>query len=253
VSSAATAVIVFGCIFGAAVLGMTVHARLPGAQLGDDSLDVVKLVMGLIGTLAALVLGLLIASAKGTYDVQRGDVEQLSADIIQLDRTLANYGPETKETRESLRELVVQNLARIWPKESAAPGDIAPPKNPTKAEAVFMSIEALSPKTDAQTFAKSQALQIATDMFHTRFLMYAQQASGISTPMLMILVAWLVLLFLGFGLLARFNGTVTFALLIGALSVAGAIFLLLELDHPYGGLMRISSAPVQNALARIGQ
>jgi hypothetical protein len=247
------AVIVFACVFGGALAGMALHGKLPDHHLAGGSSDVVKLVMGLIGTMSALVLGLLIASAKGTYDTQTSDVTQLSASVVELDRILAIYGPETKETRESLRQTVIDGMAQIWPSDSAASANLAPLKNKAKSDAIFRAIQALSSQTDEQRNIKSEALLITTNMFHTRLLMYAQRGASIPLPFLIILVSWLVLLFIGFGLLTRFNGTVVTALLIGALSVAGAIFLILELDQPYSGFMRISNAPVQAALAQMNE
>ena len=94
-------------------------------------------------------------------------------------------------------------------------------------------------------------MQIATDIYHTRLLMFVQQGSAVSLPFLIVLVSWLVLLFIGFGLLTPFNGTVVTVLLVGALSVAGALFLILEMNHPYSGLMGISSAPLLDALAQM--
>lgn len=251
-SPIAIALIVFVCVFAGAVVGMALNARLPVNHLEGPSADVLKLVMGLIGTMAAIVLGLLIAAEKGTYDTQTSDVAQLAVGVLQVDRLLANYGPETKEARDSLRQDVINNVEEIWPKDAAASASLAPLER-AKAEAFFVSIQKLSPETDAQRFARSQALQIATDVYHTRLLMFAQQGSAISIslPFLIVLVSWLILLFVGFGLLTPFNGTVVTALLVGALSVAGALFLILEMNHPYSGLMGISSAPLLDALAQM--
>jgi len=246
------ALIVFVCVFAGAAIGITLNARLPDDHLQGPSADVVKLVLGLIGTMAAVVLGLLIASAKGTYDTQVSDVAQLSAGVVQLDRLLANYGPETKDARDSLRQDVIDNVEEIWPKDGVTSASLAPIER-AKAEAFFVSIQRLSPQSDAQRFARSQALQIATDIYHTRLLMFAQQGSAVSLPFLIVLVSWLVLLFIGFGLLTPLNGTVVTALLVGALSVAGALFLILEMDRPYSGLMRISNAPLLSALAQMNQ
>ena len=251
-SPIAIALIVFVCVFGGALIGIALNARLPVAHLEGPSADVVKLVMGLIGTMAAIVLGLLIAAEKGTYDTQASDVAQLAAGVVQLDRLLANYGPETKDARDSLRQDVINNVEEIWPKNSVTSASLAPLER-AKAEAFFVSIQKLSPETDAQRFARNQALQIATDIYHTRLLMFAQQGSAISLPFLIVLVSWLVLLFVGFGLLTPFNGTVVTALLVGALSVAGALFLILEMDRPYSGLMGISNAPLLSALTQMNQ
>jgi len=252
-NATAIALIVFACVFCGAIAGMFLNPRLPDHHLAGTSSDVVKLIIGLIGTMAALVLGLLVASAKGTYDTQTSEVAQLSASIIELDRILANYGPDTKEARTSLRQTVVEAAERIWPRDSSVSPNLELFRNKAEPEVFFRDIQALSPQTDEQRYIKSEALQITTGIYHTRLLMYSQRSSAIALPFLIVLVSWLVLLFVGFGLLTRFNGTVVTALLIGALSVAGAIFLILELDQPYTGFMRVSSAPIEAALTQMSQ
>jgi hypothetical protein len=247
------ALIGFLCVFGGAVIGMRLRVILPDYHLDATSTDVVKLVMGLIGTMSALVLGLLIASAKTSYGTQRAYVVQLSADIVELDRVLARYGPETKEARHQLRQAVIREMERIWPKDRAMSSNLQVPEVAGRTDEFYDSLQILSPKTSGQQFALNQAMQISTSILHTRALMYEQMAGSISIPILVVLVSWLVLLFVGFGLLARLNGTVIAALLVGAMSVAGALFLILELYEPYGGLMRISSAPIVSALTQIGQ
>jgi hypothetical protein len=246
------AAIIFLCVSVGALIGMSLRGRLPDHHFNDDSKDVVKLVMGLIGTMAALVLGLLIASAKTSYEVQSGYVVQLAADVVELDRLLDRYGPETKDARAQFRLAVKQAMKRIWPKDPASSPQLEPAKIEGPAEAYFEAIGRLSPKTSAQQFAQSQAMQLSAGLLHTRALMYEQATGSISLPFLVVLVSWLVLLFLGFGILTRPNGTVVTALLVGALSVAGAIYLILDLYTPYTGLMRISSAPIVSAMAQIG-
>jgi hypothetical protein len=249
----AIAAIVFLCVFSGAIVGMILHVRLPTEHLDGGSVDVVKLVMGLIGTMAALVLGLLIAFAKGNYDTQRNYVVELSADIVELDRVLAYYGPETKEARDQFRRAVIGGIQRIWPKDTAKSPILEPREKMAPGEDFYESIQMLSPKTSVQQYAQNRAMSLGEGLLHTRTMMSGQLAGSISLPFLMVLVSWLVLLFVGFGMLARFNGTVITALLTGALSVAGAIFLILEMNEPYGGLMRISSAPVRSAVMQIDQ
>jgi hypothetical protein len=252
-SPIAIASIVFICVFSGAVIGMMLRIRVPDHHLDGDSKDIVKLVLGLIGTMSALVLGLLIASAKGTYDTQSDYVTQLSADVLEIDGFLLKYGPESKETRELFRKAVIEGIERIWPKDGTDAANLKPPVGKGTNDAFYDSVQNLSPQTDAQHFAKDQALQIYVSGYRTRVLMYARRGGSISLPFLVVLVSWLVLLFVGFGLLTRINGTIIAALLVGALSVAGAIFLVLELDEPYEGLMRISSSPLQSALVLMDQ
>jgi hypothetical protein len=253
VSPLAVAWIVLGCAFGGALLGMILHVKLPDHHLDGDSKDVMKLVMGLIATMAALVLGLLIAAAKSSYDTQSSNLMLLSANVVELDRLLAFYGPETKDARDLLREAVSVTYERTWSSEGVRPANLDPQKLGRQTGAFYRSLETLSPSTDAQRSVLSQAMQLGAEMQKTRLLMFEEIGGSISWPFLTILVFWIAVLFLGFGLFARFNATVLASFLIGALSVSGAIFLMLELNDPYGGLMRLTGAPLQDALARIGQ
>jgi Protein of unknown function (DUF4239) len=250
-SSITVSLIVFACVFGGALLGILLHASLPQHHLAADSKDIVKLGMGLVGTMAALVLGLLVASAKGSYDAQSAELTQMAANIALLDRGLALYGPETKDTRALLRGAVSRILDQMWSKD----GTSASSQAPTSAggEILYERIQGLSPKNDTQRSLQSQALSIAVDLGKTRWLMYAQQATSVSIPLLVVLVLWLTVIFISFGLFAPFNATVVSSLLVSALSVSGAIFLILEMYEPYAGLIQISSAPLRAALAHLGQ
>ena len=246
------ALVIFGVIFSGALLGVGLHRWLPEHHVGDNSKDVVRLVMGLIGTMAALVLGLLIASAKSSYDTQSGELVQLAAQIVQLDRILSAYGPEATEARAQFRSAVEVAVDRIWPSDRPGSANLALPGNANVPTTSYAMIANLEPRTAVQRVAQSRALEIAIDLSKTRVLMYEQSGSSISWPFLVVLVFWLLILFMGFGLFAPTNTTVIVTLLVGALSVSGAIFLILELDEPYVGLMHLSSAPLRNALAQIG-
>jgi hypothetical protein len=250
-SSVAISAIVFVCVFGGALFGMFLKGVLPKSHVEGDSKDVVKLAMGLLATLTALVLGLLIASAKSSFDAQTADVAEMSAKVVLLDRVLANYGPEAKEVRDLLRGVVARNLDRLWPQERSTTS--GPPVPPGGSEVLYQRIQALSPTNETQRSLQAQATIIAMSLGETRWLMYAQAANSISKPMLAILVFWLTMIFISFGLSAPRNLTVTSALLVCALSVSGSIFLILELYAPYGGLITVSSAPLRNALMQLGQ
>lgn len=246
------ALVIFGVIFAGGLLGVGLRRWLPERHVGESSKDVVRLVMGLIGTMAALVLGLLIASAKGSYDTQSAELVQLAAQVVQLDRVLSAYGPEANEARAQFRAAVERGVDRIWPSDRPGSAHLDLPGNANVPTASYTMIANLEPRTAAQRVAQSRALEMAVDLSKTRVLMSEQSGSAISWPFLVVLVFWLVILFMGFGLFAPANPTVIASLLVGALSVAGAIFLILELDEPYVGLMRLSSAPLRIALAQIG-
>src|SRR5713101_2279584 len=168
-NSAVSGAIVFACLFGAGLLGMCIRAALPEHHLTTDTKDAVRIGMGLVATMAALVLGLLVASTKGAYDTQKSEVSQMAAKIVFLDRVLANYGSETAETRDLLRRSVGSAINRMWPDSKASqPAQLDP--SATSGEAFFNSIQQLSPQNDAQRSLKSQAVQVTTDVGQMRWL-----------------------------------------------------------------------------------
>src|SRR5262249_53068463 len=182
-SSLAISGIVFACIFGGTILGMLLRAILPEKHLSAESKDLVKLGMGLIGTMTALVLGLLIASAKSSFDAQRNGLSQLAGNVIVLDRALAHYGPESKDAREYVRASVADMLQKTWPEENSEPGS-KQAKTATEGqyEGVYEKIQDLKPQNDAQRAMQAQALKTATDLAQTRWLLFAQRGSSIPTP-----------------------------------------------------------------------
>jgi hypothetical protein len=253
VSSLAIAGIVFTCIFAGAVLGMVLQTVLPEHHLSPDSKDVVKVGMGLIATMAALVLGLLTGSAKSAFDAQDSEVKQSAANLILLDRMLAHYGPETKGARDLLRSTVAERLAVTWPETGAPPvaGEVS--GSTPAAERILDEIRVLTPQNDSQRWFQSQALQISVNVMQTRWLLFEQGGNSIQVPLLVVLVFWLIALFASFGLFAPRNGTVIAVLALAALSVAGALFLILEMNQPFQGLIKISGAPMRYTLAHLGQ
>src|SRR5439155_2980559 len=223
---------------------------LPQNHLSAESKDVVRMGMGLVSTMAALVLGLLVSSAKSFYDAQSTELTQVSAKVILLDRLLAHYGPETKEARDLLRRTVADGIDKVWPQERAQPSRLGAP--PASHEDLIAKIQALSPKDDRQRSIQIQALSTVMDLTQTRWLMYEQEASSVSKPILVILIFWLTAIFISFGLFAPPNATVMTALFVAGLAVSGAIFLILEMYAPFGGLIEISSAPLRATVTQLG-
>lgn len=176
----------------------------------------------------------------------------MSNNIIVLDRALAHYGPETKEPRDLLRGFLVRMHNQIWLESSSQQ---AQSERPTEArgEVLFKKIQALSPQNDAQRSIKDLVLNLVQNVGQTRWLMFEQTGNSIPMPFLVILVFWITIIFISSGLFAPSNATVIATLFVCALSVSGAVFLILELDRPFHGLIQISSAPLQNALAHLGQ
>jgi hypothetical protein len=243
--------IAFACIFGGTFLGIFLRNRLPGHHLSGDTKDVVRLGTGLIATIAALVLGLLIASANSTHQSQSTQVRQLTANIVLLDRTLAMYGPETDSLRDLLRRGVAILADRIWRKDGS--GKAEPFEASDAALSFYDEILKLSPRNEAQRSLQARAIDASTDLAKTRLLLFANAGEKIPMPFLVVLVSWLTVLFVSFSLFANNNATSTAALGIFALSAAASIFLILELGQPFTGLMMISEEPLRNALASLGR
>ncbi len=243
--------IVFACVFGAALFGMFLRKVLPENHLSADSKDTVRLGMGLIATMTALVLGLLVASAKSFYDTQSSELTEMSAKVVLIDRVLAHYGPETGEIRGLLRAVATRTLDRIWAQHPGQRSQMAPTAD--RGEFLYDKIQELAPKTDAQRSLQAQALSMAIDIGKMRWMMFEQGNGFVSIPLLVMLVFWLVIIFTSFGLFAPNNATAIATLFVCALSVSGAIFLVLEMYSPFKGLMQISPAPLRNAIAHLGQ
>ena len=228
---------------------MGLRAIIPQHHLDPDTKDLIKLGVGLIGTMAALVLGLLVATTKGSYDTKKSELAQMAGNVILLDRILAHYGAEAADARDALRTTVAamvgggishNNLEQLG-------GRPRPDR-----EVVFDKIQDLTPQTEAQRTLKGQAESLAINLGETRWLLFAQSGTSISAPFLVIVVFWLTVLYLSFGLFAPANGTAFTTLFVSAVSVAGAMFLILELDHPFSGFMQIPDTPLRNALAVLG-
>ncbi len=250
-SALAVSLIVFACVFGGAILGMVLRSHLPENHQTADSQRVVNLGAGIIGTMAALVLGLLVASAKGTYDAQNNELTAAAAKIVLLDRGLLLYGPEANDARGLLRRTVNQMIERLWPNQQPAQS-VPPGFRSSDPLELFEAIERLSPQNDIQRSIKAAAVGIVIDIGQTRWLMFEQESLSISKPLLVILVFWLAINFFSFGLFAPRNATVIATLCLCALAVAGAIFLILELYRPFGGFIQIPSTTLTNALAQLG-
>ena len=240
--------VVFLIISGGALLGVVLRPLLSEDHLHPDSRDVVKMATGLIGTLTALVLGLLIASAKGSFDQKTNQVRQLTASMILLDDLLAQYGPEAAPVRSRLRQSIEPLVDRIWREEEGPTGKPVHFESTAELLAFENELQRLSPDNDTQRSLQSRAIQAFTEGAQIRLRLFAQIGSSIPTPFLVILVFWLSAIFVSFTLFARANLIVMASLFVCALSFACAVFLILELDNPFAGLMGISSAVLRSAL-----
>ena len=247
-SNTAISLMVLAFVFGGALLGMFLRTALPEHHLSTDSKDTVRVGIGLVLTITALVLSLLIASAKTYFDSQSNELNEMSAKVILLDRVLAHYGPEARETREELRSSVALGLKRMWSR-----GGNSTESPMVGGEMVLDRIQELSPQNDMQRSLQAQALSIALALGQTRLLMYEQSVAGVTWPLLAVMVFWLTIVFISFGLFAPRNPTTLAGMFLCALAVSGAVFMIVEMYAPFTGLIHISNAPLRIALAHLGK
>ena len=243
-------IIAFATIFGSSLFGMRLHAELPNHHLNAETKEVVRLGMGLIATMTALLLGLLVATAKGSYDTQRNDVILIAGRVAFLDRALALYGPEASAPRELLRRAVESAIPRMWPDKESQAGQIDPAV--PEGKDLYGAIVSLAPQDDVQRSLKTRALETVIELSKTRMLLSAREEPSVVTPLLAAVIIWLGIIFLSFGLFAPSNKIVIITMLVVALAVSSAIFLILELDRPFDGVIQISSTPMRNLVGHLG-
>jgi hypothetical protein len=231
------------------MLGLRLRAWVPGHHLSPETKDAVRVGMSSVATMAALVLGLLVATTKSAFDVQKAEVIQMASKVTYLDQVLANCGPQSAESRQLLRRAVQSAVWRIWPE--AAVGQDTPAPASIWSQDLPRAIQRIPVSDDAQRAFKTQAAALANDVGQMRWLLFEQTQSSISFPLLLIMAFWLALTFLSVGLFAPPNATVIAAQALAALAVAGAIFLILELDQPFRGVFTISHRPMMDALSRM--
>jgi hypothetical protein len=247
------AFIIFALMLSGMALGFYLRLVLPDEHTQADSKDILMTSAATMGTLIALIIGLLVTSAKSTYDETNSSITQGGAKIITLDYYLSQYGPEAKELRVLLRQATADAIERIWPDEGAQGAVWSKLVASNDTADLYNKIRELAPRNDAQKYLQTQALQIAADMMQTRWMLIEQSEVNLPRMFLSVLSFWLIVLFVQFGLLAPRNRTALSAVFICALSMSGAIFLILELNHPLEGRIKISSAPMQKALSLIGK
>ena len=252
-NSALIALASAACIFLGALLGLLLQRLLPGHHLSKETQDVVKLSAGTIATLTALVLGLLVSSAKTSFDTMNTGIVQSSAKIILLDRALARYGPQTKAAREQLKSAIAGTIEMVWPTEKTGVSALTAIERAKGLELVQDKLSELTPQSDGQRQALAGAQQIVGDVSQTHWLLIEQAQNQLPLPLLVILVFWITLLFVSFGLFAPSNATALTVLFLGACAISAAIFLVLELNQPLEGFIKVSSAPLRNALLHLNE
>lgn len=248
-SALAISAIAFAFVFAGALLGMYIRNALPEGHLREDVKDVVRLSTGLIGTIAALVLGLLIASAKSSYDAKNTQIKQVTSNVIVLDTLLEQYGPDARNLRVNLRSAIGPLVDRIW--NEGGNDKSAPFVATAEAQAFVKKVQELELNNEAKRVLQARVINSIADLSQSRLALFAQAHDSIPVPFLAILIFWLAIIFVSFGLFVQPNRIVIVTFFVGALSVSAAIFLILEMDRPFAGLLQISSEPLRHALASL--
>ena len=249
-TSTTTSLISFGCIFGGSLMGIVLRSVLPERYFTNEDKDVLRLGLGLITTLSALVLGLLISTAKSSYDAKRSQLTQIATDVILLDRSLELYGSETSGARRALRDQVAALVDQIH--SLGATSSKIHPSSQADLSDFYQIVRRLSPRDDSQRSLKAEVLRISLEIGQIRASALARESSSIPIPFLVVLVFWLTTLFAGFGLFAPRNLIMVAALCVCALTVSTAVFLILDMDQPLTGFMKLSIEPLRKAMAVIG-
>ena len=246
--------IVLASLCLAACLGLSLHRVLPERHFKGDSGDAIKLATGLMATLIALVLSLLISSANNVRNTVGTEYIQSLTKVGLLNRYLANYGPETEDIRQFLRQAVSQRFQALWPNEQFGPAASLQSDTGNSIDTIEKYLLQLSPAGDAQAWFRSQALQAVAGLAESRWVVLNQTAgSTLPMPMLAVLVAWTAIIIVSFGLFAEPNATAYVSLFLCALAASVAVFLILELNSPFSGLFQFSSAPARALLAQLGR
>jgi Protein of unknown function (DUF4239) len=253
-TSVTMAVLAFVCALSGAAVGVAVRSRLPRHHLRRDSTDVVKLATGLVATLVALVLSLLISTADSARVTVQNEFKTGRAQLIQLDRTLRAYGPQAAEVRATLREAFAEIFTQRWPHEDFHARSTPLPGNDNRLVDVEHEILVLQPASDEQKWFQSQALDLTVALAQIYRLVVSQEISA-EPPWAVLFVVTIcaAAIFASFGLFAPPNTTVVVSFVVAALAVAAAMFLIVDLGDPFNGFLNMSSAPAHAALDALGK
>ena len=250
-SSLSVTAIVLACVFAGALLGLWLSRKLPEHHRNAESRDAVKLTTGMLSVLAALVLGLLLASVKGSFDTTDAQIRQFAASLILLDQTLRDYGPETAPARDLLRRYTARALDDNWPSNRNTAIRMEDAELGRLLNGVHMAVLALPGGGSRRDTLRTEAASLAENALNTRWLLIERVGSSIQPLFMAILIVWITLIFVSFGYNAPHNATVATAFVLGAAALAGCIFLIVEMDAPFEGLITVSDLPMRNALAHM--
>ncbi len=246
--------LVFLLACGGLRAGRAIARRLPDRHLATSSRNAAQAGIGMLATLAALVLGLMITSAKTSFDLRNLEIIDIAASMVLLDRALAGYGPESAAARAELRDIHRAVTDRVSPGGALAETVFHAPLSTLGAIThLQQTILALDAQSEAQRWFKARALTLTSDVGHVRALTAERGDASIPGPLLVVITAWVLLIFVGMGVFVMENRSIAVVMVTAALSFACAIFVILELDTPYAGVIGVSSRPLDNAATELGR
>ena len=237
--------------FGGVLFGIGLRLVIPAAHLNRESKDGIQIGTGLIATMAALVLGLLIGGAKSSFEAERTGLQDLATNVVLLDRTLDHYGPDTQPARAQLRAMVTAVVEHFDQTNRGDDPGLADDQLTRQGGQLLRAIENLEPVDDWHRGARSHALQITADLARARWQLTQQNDQSLPVAILVVLLFWFFVLFASLGTFWARNITVVVVLFMCALSVATALFLIVDLSQPFEGVIQVSSQSLDDALAQI--
>ena len=244
ISSLEIALVIICVVFGSALLGLLIGRRLPPHHTGSETKGVVSVSMAIVGTMSALVIGFLISNASSSFNARNGAVAHLSSDIIRLDMLLRRYGPEAEAARNALQRYTTMKFDDLFSNGAGRKSNVDNPATLKILDDVQDRILVLKPVDDRQRWLGAQALQLAAEMSEARSLLVQQNESSLPLPFLGAVMLWLAVVFASFGLFAPRNATAIIALFFCAFAISAAIKLILDMDTPFGGDIRLSRPPI---------
>jgi ABC-type amino acid transport system permease subunit len=240
----------FAAIFGGVLVGRFAASRLPGHHLSNETQSVVTVSVAVIGTLSALVLGLMISAANSSFSRRSDGVRELSLQVIRIDRNLRRYGPEGDDARTNLLAWATIKTQQLSPEKGQSP---SPQRGIETLESVQDALLALTPQDERQKYLRTLCLTLSSNIIQERWSLEQQTGHSIPGPFLILLIFWLAIVFASFGLFAPANATTIVALFLCTVAVSGGIYLIEELDNPHSGLIQVSSDPMRKALVGMAQ
>jgi hypothetical protein len=240
-----TGLIAFVCIFGASLAGLWLSKKLPERYLSEETHKIVQLTMSPVGLLAALVVGLLVTNAKTGLDTSRREIAQFSTSLRLLDREAVHFGSEAKPVRELLRAFTEEKIAQTWT-ETAASQDHS--RSVRMLNEIQDRLRAFAPQDDIGREARVSGLRMIDDLKQTSRLLALQKSSHTPQFFLIVVMFWLSVLAFSYAVFAPPNAAVVVAFAVAAFSTAAAVNLIVDMDHPFAGYIKVSPAPMHEAL-----